>query len=162
MGRGSTDLDSGEGADDRSACRRRALDLLARREHSRLELERKLGQRGHPPDLIAGILDALTDEGLIAADRFAESFVRSRAGRGQGPVRIRHELAERGVEHGEAYVDDAAYDWRTLAGEARIKRFGSARPASFKERARQARFLQYRGFTGEQIAAALEFGDESD
>jgi regulatory protein len=47
-----------------------------------------------------------------------------------------------------------------VAREARRKRFGSAGPADFRERARQGRFLQYRGFSSEQIRAALGPGDD--
>ena len=149
---------------DPAACTRQALDLLARREHSRHELERKLEARGFDAADIATTLDALERSGKLATARFAESFVRARAGRGQGPVRIRLELAERGVDAAEAAVavGSADVDWVELAAATRAKRFGSARPADYKERARQARFLQYRGFDSEQIKSALELGDDSD
>ncbi|HET8699341.1 MAG TPA: regulatory protein RecX, partial [Gammaproteobacteria bacterium] len=87
-------------AADQAECKRRALDLLARREHSRLELERKLGARGFVPEVIATALNHLEQSGALAGDRFTESFIRSRAARGQGPVRIRAELAARGVDEG--------------------------------------------------------------
>jgi len=140
-----------------AACGRTALDLLARREHSRRELERKLGSRGFPDEVIASALDSLELSGELAAARFTESFIRSRAARGQGPARIRAELAERGIDREQAaeLLRAAGIDWAALASSARDKRFGAARPTDFKERARQARFLEYRGFDRAAVRAAL-------
>ena len=151
-------------AEPRSACRRQALELLARREHSRLELQRKLRTRAHPPDAIETVLDALEAEGLLEAARFVESFVRARIGRGQGPRRIRAELLQRGVGETDigAQLGDAAHDWNALAGEVRRKRFGTPVPGDFAERARQMRFLHYRGFERSQIEAALDLEAVSD
>ena len=114
-------------AADEAACRRAAVDLLARREHSRLELERKLTARGYPDAVVASALDALEHAGTLVAARFTESFIRSRLTRGKGPVRIRAELAERGVSDGEAAAQmrEAEVDWLMAAREARRKRFGA-------------------------------------
>lgn len=149
---------------DEPTCRRRALDLLARREHSRFELERKLAARGFGPDLVQPTLDRLEHEGLLKAARFTESFIRTRAARGQGPQRIRAELAARGIAEHEAneLLEASNIDWAEAAAAVRRKRFGAARPADFKERSRQAKFLQYRGFDGAAIRAALEVPGESD
>jgi len=149
---------------DPGACRRVALDLLARREHSRLELERKLAKRGFPDDMIAPTLDELEESGTLASARFTESFIRARAAKGQGPVRIRAELAERGVAQDQAVelLRDAGIDWVAVASAVRGKRFGIRRPRDFKERARQARFLQYRGFDSSQIGSALGSGEDLD
>ena len=147
-------------AEDRSACRRRAMDLLARREHSRLELERKLGARGFDDDLVAEVLDALEHEGLLSAARFAESFVAARFAKGQGPVRIRRELVERGVTATRDLLENERFDWDRLARDTRIRRFGRARPKDLKEKARQTRFLEYRGFGHDQIRRALEIDEE--
>jgi regulatory protein len=136
------------------------MDLLARREHSRLELERKLAARSFEASLIHDVLDQLERDGLLSAERFAESFVASRYAKGQGPYRIRRELAERGVESAEAILGDARFDWGALARTVRIKRFGPAPPPSLADKARQVRFLEYRGFGGEHIRQALEFDDE--
>ena len=145
-------------------CRQRAVELLARRDHSRFELERKLAARGFPPDSITAALADLESRGLLGAARFAGSFVRTRAAKGKGPIRIRTELAERGIETAQAANALAAeeVDWVEAARAVRRKRFGDAPPRDFKERARQARFLQYRGFDRAQIRAALELPDDSD
>lgn len=146
------------------ACRQRALDLLARREHSRRELESKLGARAFAPGTIATALDALEQSGALAADRYTESFVRTRVARGQGPARIRLELAARGIPESAARdaLGAGERDWIAEARRVRAKRFGVAAPASRAEWARQARFLQYRGFTADQIKAALELAGDSD
>lgn len=147
-------------SDERPACRRRAMDLLARREHSRLELERKLGARDYEADEIAAALDQLEQDGLLSVERFARSFIESRYARGQGPYRIRRELAERGVESVETWLDDAAFDWDGLARATRERRFGAAPPADLKDKARQIRFLEYRGFSHDQIRRAMASGDD--
>jgi regulatory protein len=147
--------------EDPGACKRQALDLLALREHSRRELERKLAARGFSDELISPTLDALEASGVLVAARFTESFIRSRVARGNGPVRIRAELAERGIADidGADLLRDSEVDWVAEARAARTKRFGAAPPRDFKERARQARFLQSRGFNSAQIAAALNLDD---
>jgi regulatory protein len=149
---------------DAGACERTALDLLARREHSRRELERKLRARGFDEELIAPTLDALEESGALASARFTASFIRARAAKGQGPARIRAELAERGIDRNQAdaLLRDADIDWSALAASVRGKRFGADRPTDFKERARQMRFLEYRGFDSGQIGSALASGDTLD
>jgi len=149
---------------DRPACRKLSFDLLARREHSRRELERKLDKRGFAANLIDETLDELEQSGALSARRFAESFVSARAAKGQGPVRIRADLAKRGVDSSdfEDLLHDGSIDWPAIARNVRTKRFGRDAPADFAERARQARFLQYRGFDMDQIDAALDIGGDSD
>jgi regulatory protein len=149
---------------DPAACERAALELLARREHSRRELERKLAARGFADELSAATLDALEESGELAPARFTASFIRARAAKGQGPARIRAELAERGIDREQAaeLMREADIDWAAIAIVVRDKRFGAQRPTDFKERARQARFLEYRGFDRSQIGCALGSGDEVD
>lgn len=150
--------------DQRRACRKQALDLLARREHSRLELRRKLLARSHARDMADEVLDRLQRERLLDEARFAGQFVRSRTGRGQGPAKIRAQLFQRGI--GESLIHtalaDAGCDWAALAAAARRKRFGTAAPGGYRERARQARFLKSRGFEYGQIQAALDLEADSD
>lgn len=149
---------------DPAVCERAALDLLARREHTRRELERKLAARGFDDGMIGATLDALEESGELAAARFTESFIRARAAKGHGPARIRAELAERGIDREQAaeLLRAAGIDWAEIASTVRDKRFGRERPTDFKERARQARFLEYRGFDSGQIGSALRSGDDLD
>lgn len=138
--------------------RKVALHLLSRREHSVAELREKLLGREFPRDDTDTTLAALLEEGLISEDRFVENFVGSYTRRGQGPVRLRAELTRRGIgsEVITGALAAAPTDWLAAAQAVRAKRFGAAVPQDSKERARQARFLQYRGFTAEQARAALQ------
>jgi len=147
---------------DRAACKQQALGLLARREHSRKELERKLSRRDYAEPVIGATLDELERSGALAVDRFAEAFVRSRVAKGQGPERIRLALKEHGIDAADYRELLQGQDWAGLARQVRFKRFGRAQPEDFKERARQMRFLQYRGFDLTQIDAALDLDDVSD
>lgn len=141
--------------------RNQAMYWLARREHAQAEIRTKLTARDHAPEVIEATVEGLVADGLLSDARFAESFTAARARRGQGPVRIRAELRQRGValELIAAQLD-AGHDWRQAAADVRQRRFGAEVPADFKEKARQMRFLEYRGFTTTQIRAAV--GDSSD
>ena len=138
--------------------RHMAMDLLSRREHSRRELVQKLTARGVDGQECEQVVDQLAAEGLQNDARFAESFINSRVDRGSGPVKIRHELDQRGVssELIDTCLLDLAADWSALARSVRQKRFGSEQPVDYKEKARQARFLQQRGFTAEQAMGAMD------
>lgn len=142
--------------------RERAIGLLARREHSRQELGRKLRQRGYEPVVVEPVLDALEDERLLSDERFAEEFVHARRRRGQGPLKIRSELAARGVDDGiaEALLRDDEQDYLAQARALREKRFGIEAPQDFRDRARQSRYLANRGFTPEQIRRVMGEGDD--
>jgi regulatory protein len=132
--------------------------LLARREHARTELGRKLSQRGFSESLVGEVLDALEAENLLSDRRFTESFVEQRMARGQGPLKIRHELRERGIsaELAKQCIDAVRQSWCEQALAVRHKRFGAESPADIRERSRQARFLAQRGFEQEHIRFALE------
>ncbi|WP_455217463.1 regulatory protein RecX [Kaarinaea lacus] len=150
---------------DRNALRKKALDLLARREHSVSELHQKLTSHAKKKEidtgLATGTIDELQQEGLVSDERFTEAFIHYRQNNGYGPVRIQSELRERGVSEKiqGAYLDFADPQWLDQAALVRRKRFGDGLPEDYKERARQARFLQYRGFTTDQARQAMA-GDE--
>jgi regulatory protein len=151
------------GAKPRRSARLAAMDLLARREHARAELRDKLLARDFPADEVAAALEALAAEGLQSDARFVEAFVRSRLGRGQGPLRILAELRQRAVapELVDGALAGAGVDWTALARAARERRFGPGCPADWAERARQARFLAQRGFSSEQVRGALGADDDN-
>ncbi|HKU70023.1 MAG TPA: regulatory protein RecX [Burkholderiales bacterium] len=138
-----------------------AVRLLARREHSIEELRRKLLSKGYPPDTIEPVVQKLAGKRLVSDERFTSSFVHHHAKRGQGPVRIRAELRQQGIADPqvEEALRSADIDWVQLAREVRRRKFGATAPRSLGERAKQARFLQYRGFDAEQLHAA--FREES-
>ena len=141
----------------RSAARNIAIGLLARREHAQAEIKRKLRDRGYDQNTTLEVVDELTRQRLLSDARFAEMFIRSRAERGQGPVRLRGELRQLKLpaELIEQHLSAAQVDWMRLAVEIRQRKFGGATPATMGERAKQVRFLQYRGFTTDQIRVAL-------
>ncbi len=149
-------------SDESIAARKKAMDLLARREHGRAELERKLIAAGFGADVAADALQRLAEDGLQSDRRFVESFVQSRINQGKGPLRIHADLGQRGVA--PSLVDDvlgaAGEDWVALARNARQKKFGSSRPVDFKDKARQMRFLQQRGFEPDQVQAAVSAFDD--
>ena len=137
---------------------RRALGLLARRDHSRAELLAKLVRSGHERAEAEHAVEDLARQGLVSDSRFAEAFVRSRIERGGGPLRIRRDLEARGVERStvERLLDPDDEAWEARARGAREKRFGAAPPGERSEAARQARFLLGRGFTHRQVRRAIE------
>ncbi|MFZ5483118.1 MAG: recombination regulator RecX [Pseudomonadota bacterium] len=125
--------------------RERALNLLARREHSRAELARKLAVHGEA-DEIDALLDALERENLLSNERYAESLAHARAGR-HGSLRLKADLRAHGVPDAVAAEAVRAARDADLEGARAVwlKKFGQA-PIDAAERARQLRFLAGRGF----------------
>ncbi|NNE37774.1 MAG: regulatory protein RecX [Gammaproteobacteria bacterium] len=140
-------------SDDKRQAREYAIGALTRREHSRKELTRKLRAKGYDLGLIEPLLDQLCQEGLQSDTRYADSYLFSRIQKGYGPVRLRHELRERGIDDStiEYSLDNLDIDWIQRVMEVREKKFGTQIPKDYKEQAKESRFLQYRGFTSEQI-----------
>ncbi|MCK2184619.1 regulatory protein RecX [Halomonas getboli] len=135
-----------------------AIRLLARREYARAELRNRLTAKDHSPEAVEACLDELVEQGLQSDARFAESFLRSRVARGQGPVRIRAELSRRGIDAdtARAAFDEAGgeVDWFELAAETLGRRFSGPGEGP-KERARRERFLAGRGFDFDQLRHAM-------
>lgn len=154
------------GEDDRFSnpvdARKKAMDYLARREYGNKELKKKLATAGFLARAVEFAVEQLVDDGLQSDRRFVEAFVQSRINQGKGPARILADLCQRGVD--ESLVDEALVeageDWHDLARQIRRKKFGRERPHEFKEKARQMRFLQYRGFLPDHIQAAVAPDDE--
>lgn len=130
--------------------RDRALGLLARREHSRAELARKLSPHGEADEIVA-LLDDLEQHGQLSDARYAEALVHARAGK-HGSRRLAHELREKGVDDAliGAAVEEARAEDLASAREIWMKKFGTP-PADAKEKARQYRFLLSRGFPSEVV-----------
>jgi len=136
-----------------SEIHQRALGLLARREHSARELITKLMMRDYDEATVQSVVTALAQEGLQSDGRFTESYIHSRIEKGCGPVRIKQELRERGINDDliKLHLDMHAPEWEQRALQAREKRFGKNISQNFKDKAKQMRFLQQRGYSGEQI-----------
>ncbi|OGI44742.1 MAG: hypothetical protein A2150_01545 [Candidatus Muproteobacteria bacterium RBG_16_64_11] len=142
---------------DPARARQAALDWLARREHSVAELAAKLIKKGCADALARRVTGEMQREGLVSDERFTEMLVRARRARGFGPLWIKRELQEKGVA-GELIADRldiSGHEWKAEIRRVRQKKFGSKQPKDFAERARQARFLHYRGFTHDQIRSAF-------
>jgi regulatory protein len=133
--------------------RQRALTLLAIREHSELELRRKLLTKGFPAEQIDTLLPLLIQENLLSNHRFLENYIRYRQQKGYGPIRIHAELNARGISEDmiEDHLNIADNAWLTSVRTVWRKRFKSVVPADSRARGQQQRFLQYRGFTLDQI-----------
>ena len=146
---------------DEQAARLAATALLARRDFLCRELTERLRRQGFEEPAAANAVAELVREGLLDEGRCAQNYVAYHAGRGQGPMRMAADLRRRGLA---AELIDAALasgpDWNALARKVCRAKFGPQPPGSWAQRARQARFLQYRGFSSDHIRAAT--GAEPD
>lgn len=138
-----------------SELRERALRLLARREHSRAEITRKLGAAGFAIEDIAPLLDEFEQKNWLSDQRFAESYVADHRARA-GSVKLAYDLRQRGVRDDviEAVLGDNRDSELDRAREVWNKKFGTP-PVDAAEKAKQMRFLQSRGFTSETIKRAI-------
>jgi regulatory protein len=150
----------------------RALGLLVRREHSAIELKRKLRGKGVEGDELDAALETLQRQGFQDDRRYAEALVRSRALAGQGPTRIRAELRTNGVPAADV---DAAFDaaesqgvdWAEIAARVASRFLPALRaagrgPEAIKHRHRALAFLLRRGFSQEQARRALALRSDED
>jgi regulatory protein len=134
-----------------------AMGLLARREHSRRELHDKLRQKGYADTIITRVIAELETDRFQSDERFTDSLIRTRRDRGYGPIRIQKELQEKGIapELIDRLLNLSAQEWMDSLQRVWRKKFGDKIPKSYAERARQARFLHYRGFTSDQCQQVL-------
>jgi len=143
---------------------KKALDLLARREHSTHEMGEKLRRRGFEDDVIDVVIADLHDRNYLSDSRFAETFVEQRLRKGHGERSIRSGLTQRGISTDEIRAALAATttDWSGLAIDVLARKLPagfslpSNREEAYRLKARYARFLQGRGFSSGQIRTALE------
>jgi regulatory protein len=139
-----------------------ALSLLSYREHSTKELINKLKARGNTEEDINTTIKRLHEMNYLNDERFAEIFVRSRISKPLGASRILQELVQKGVNStlAKQVIANSDADWFELAKQLKIRRFGEEISQDFKEKAKQSRYLQYRGFDFEQIKYAVSSQDE--
>jgi len=146
---------------DAPSLKGRALRLLAQREHSRAELERKLARHEEEPGTLAKALDELAARDFLNEGRVVQSVLHQRAGR-LGALRLKQELQQKGIAP-EAIASAMAQLKDTELQRAREvwrRRFGEP-PADATERARQTRFLLARGFSGEIVRRVLNLSDDA-
>ena len=135
-----------------------ALGMLARREHSAEEIRRKLQQKfPELPEIeIEETLARLQEAGLQSDQRFAEAWLRSQIAKGRGLTRIKMESRGKGIDQElVTAITEAEVDWFELAADVANRRFSFA-PVDDKGKAKVFRFLQYRGFSTDQIKAAMD------
>jgi regulatory protein len=138
-----------------------AIALLARRDFAATELHARLVRQGFEEATVTSVVAGLGRAAVLDDGRFAHNYVAYHAGRGQGPLRIAAELRRRGLA---ADLIESALaagpDWSALARKVCRAKFGQLPPRTWTQQARQARFLQYRGFASDQIRVAT--GTELD
>lgn len=129
------------------------------REHTKVELHRKLMAKGFAADEIAKVVQELEKQGLQSDKRFTESYVAMRSKRGFGPIRIKAELCERGVDQElieQILLSGYKATWAELARAARLKKFGKEIPHDLHEQAKQMRYLYYKGFDVDLVRKTLK------
>ncbi|PCK02950.1 MAG: recombination regulator RecX [Alteromonadaceae bacterium] len=135
----------------------KAIALLARREHSQKELQRKLSKHCDDPDLVNSQIERLAQDGTQSDQRFCESYVRMKQKQGKGPQWIRHALRDKGISEqiSSAQIDLYQYDWKDLAKEVYLKKYGEHPADTLKEKARRQRFMHMRGFCSDTINSLI-------
>jgi regulatory protein len=135
-----------------------ALRLLARREHSRLELDLKLRQRQVEAPIIEKVLDEYEANDWLNNERFADVFARQRFDLGYGLLKIIAELQQRGIQQLPPWLSSMTdEEWTESAIRVRDRRFGlSDIREDWDEKGRQGRFLARRGYASDYIKSALK------
>lgn len=147
---------------DRSVARKKALDLLAYREHSAHEMREKLRSRGFEDHLIEYVLEYLVSNDYVSDTRFAEMFVRQRVAKGFGELDVKARLRERGISSALAMKSmnefSASWEssWQQHAFNVLERKTTRSDEPSKANKERLVRFMQRRGFTSTQIIAALK------
>jgi len=138
------------------------LSWLSRREYGHGELTAKLVARGCREAVANDVADQLAAEGLVSDQRFVEALVHARQTRGYGPLFVRRDLEEKGIDREliAQWIEPRDPEWMDVLRRVKKKKYGGRVPATLAERARQTRFLQSRGFTHEQIRAVLGSDDD--
>jgi len=125
-----------------------AIDSLSRREHSILEMRRKLMQKSFDGDEIDACIEKLIANNLLSEERFTESYINMRMRRGFGPQRIAQELRERGIndDYFDDFLDRNNPEWRGVMHQQYAKKYGNKPAQEYAEKAKRAKYLQSRGF----------------
>ena len=134
-----------------------AMRLLAQNEHTVRQLKTKLRKKGFDVEAIEVVLQDLQQRNMVSDERFAEQYLQMRSRKGFGPVRIEQEMYEKGVSDSLIAIsmDNADINWQELMQQTLQKKYGSGVSLNYEERARRARFLEYRGFPASLIRKTL-------
>jgi regulatory protein len=141
-----------------------AIYLLSKREYSQFELQQRFLQKGYSPKDIKLILELLVEQNLQSDQRFAEQYIRSRKNKGFGKRRIAFELEQKRINHNliQALLAEPEEVWQAHIFRVWKKKFSGEKPETLSEKARQTRFLQYRGFSNSQIQWLWQYENESN
>ncbi|MDB9788670.1 recombination regulator RecX [Candidatus Thioglobus sp.] len=134
-----------------SKCYAAALKMLMRREHSKLELRKKLNLKDFDDAVINDSISLLAEQKYQSDERFSEAFILMRFNQGKGPKKISMELKSRGISK----FDLTLFNWFELAKDVKYKKFGDSKFLDYKEKSKQKRFLQSRGFGFDEINQAF-------
>ena len=147
-----------EKSTDHLEARKKAMDYLSRREYGFYELVEKVVLYGFLEETALFAVEKLASEGLQDDKRYVESFVQSRINQGKGPLRIQQELQHRKVSDNliNDAINETTENWFKLAEKVRLKKFGSKIPLDFQKKAKEMKFLKYRGFESDHIQYAMK------
>ncbi|EEX30786.1 MULTISPECIES: recombination regulator RecX [Vibrio] len=140
-----------------------AIQLLSRRDHGEYELYHKLAMKGYEEEAIQEAVNFCLEHNYLDDLRYTKSQIRQHVYKGHGERRIRQELNQKRVSESviEKAFEEEPQDWFELAKQAAEKKFKGVKAKDQKEYAKQVRFLQYRGYSFEQISYALSNEDGS-
>lgn len=145
--------------DNYTRCMNSSIYSLAMREHSRLELFNKLKSKEFSEGVdLDELLDELTENNYLNEERFTESFIRSRANRGQGRLKITGELVKKGISQAmiSRSMESNEVNWYELAAAQIEKKYGLSKAEDYKEKTKRMRFLSSRGFDAHIIREIID------
>ena len=133
--------------------RKKLLDLLSRREHSKYELLTKLKLRVESKSSLEDEINKLSEENLQSDLRFSESYIRSRYNSGFGPIRIKYDLSVRRVKESVVLTafNEIDLDWVEKLKKEKIKKYGNSSSENMQELSKRIKFFIQRGFEKEMI-----------
>ena len=148
-----------ESPSENKIIRKKAMDYLSRREHSRYELYKKISTHNFDKDLINQELDLLIRDGLLSDERFVEAFIHSRKKNGKGPLKISAELQQRGADQSliNKYIEEIENsEWLDSAKQVVEKKLGNNQQLDYDNQLKMMKFLNNRGFTIEQVKTTIK------
>ena len=148
-----------ESPSEKKIIRKKAMDYLSRREHSRYELYKKISAHNFDRDLINQELDLLIEDGLLSDERFVEAFIYFRKKKGKGPLKISSELRDRGADESliNKYIEEIENsEWLDSAKQVAEKKLGNNQQLDYDNQLKMMKFLNNRGFTIEQVKITIK------
>ena len=148
-----------ESPSEKKIIRKKAMDYLSRREHSRYELYKKISAHNFDRDLINQELDLLIEDGLLSDERFVEAFIYFRKKKGKGPLKISSELRDRGADESliNKYIEEIENsEWLDSAKQVAEKKLGNNQQLDYDNQLKMMKFLNNRGFTIDQVKITIK------